>query len=215
MARLISVQIGQPVTYPGQGPDGRAIRTAIGKKPVAGCVWLGTLGLEGDAQANLHHHGGPFRAINVYPGEHYPLWRELPGLNGMTGGAFGENFTIQGLLEDEACVGDTFRVGEAVVQITQPRSPCGTLNIVWQRDDLMARAEQSGRIGWYMSVVHEGHVQAGDLMERLEHPYPHWSIARIWNLHLNPMDQDALHEMLDCPCLSESWKSRVRSKLQV
>lgn len=212
--KLLSVQVGKPATYPASEDSKKEWRTAIFKNPVDGAVWVRALGLEGDGQANLKVHGGPFRAVNVYPSEHYDYWHETPGLEGMGGGAFGENFTTQGLLEDTVCIGDVYRVGEVLVQITQPRGPCNSLNRRWHNPDLMKRSAASGRVGWYLGVREEGQVRAGDTITLLERVSPGWTIARVWALTDGPTDKDALRELLEVKGLSEGWKEAVAWKLE-
>jgi MOSC domain-containing protein YiiM len=213
-ARLISVQVGQPSDFPAEGANDNGFRSAIIKNPVEGPVYLSLLGLEGDAQADQRVHGGADRAANVYPVEHYQFWRSDPALVQMTGGAFGENLTTEGLLEDTVCIGDVYRIGEATVEVSQPRGPCFKLNRRWHSDDLMERAVKNGRVGWYFRVRDPGKVSAGDAIHLLERRYTRWTIARLWALHLDSTDKDALRDLLGLPALSENWRSSVRKKLK-
>lgn len=212
-AQLLSVQVGLPQDYPPGPPDHRPWRSAIDKRPVTGAVWARTLGLDGDGQSNLNVHGGPFRAVNVYPAEHYDFWRATPGLEGMSGGAFGENFTTLGLLETDTCIGDVFRVGEALVEVTQPRGPCENLNRRWHTPDLMRRAIDAVRIGWYLRVLEAGPVQAGDAIQRVRQPYPEFTIARVWLLKTQGGDPDLLRRLVDCPALSDGWRESMKRKM--
>ncbi len=214
---LLSIQVGQPVTYPAEAPDEEPWTSAIVKTPVNGPVWLGPIGLDGDAQYNLEAHGGPDRAVNVYPSENYDFWRAAPGLAGMAGGAFGENFTTRGLVESTACIGDLFRVGDALVEISQPRGPCNNLNRRWHSPDLMQRAGATGRVGWYFRVRQVGRVQTGASFELLEQPFPQWTIARVWKLYRdskakNPQDLEDLRQLAACPALSEGWREVMERK---
>jgi MOSC domain-containing protein YiiM len=211
LAYILSIQIGQPVTYPAEESGQKPWTSAIGKTSVSGPVWLGPMGLEGDAQYNLEVHGGLERAVNVYPGEHYDFWRASPELACMTGGAFGENFTTSGLVEATACIGDLFRVGEALVEISQPRGPCNNLNRRWHSPDLMQRAGATGRVGWYLRVKQVGRVQPGAALELLERPFPHWTIARVWALYRDllgkdPVALEEIRQLAFCPALSEGWR---------
>jgi MOSC domain-containing protein YiiM len=212
-ARLISIQVGKPVTYPGLEDPAQEWRSAIVKLPVDGPVWLGTLGLDGDAQADLRSHGGPQRAVNLYPAEHYEDWRKTPGLEQMSGGAFGENFTTLGLLETTACIGDVFRVGEAVIEISQPRGPCYKLDRRWKVADLSKRAEQSRRFGWYFRVRKEGQVEAGSDLILAARPFPQWTVVRVWDATFDPSQRDAGLELVECTALSDSWRSTLLKKL--
>ena len=148
------------------------------KQPSADRSRVGKLSLDGDAQANLVAHGGVHKAVNAYPAEHYSHWQQhLPHL-GMTYGAFGENFTTSGLLEDEVCVGDIFKAGGAIVQISHPRQPCWKLEQRWGVKDFMAQVNKTGRTGWYLRVLQEGYVEAGNALVLVERPFPQWTIAR-------------------------------------
>src|SRR6202051_488658 len=144
---------------------GATIETGIFKEPVKGPVQLRALNLDGDRQADLSVHGGPYKAVYAYPSEHYAYWRgEMPG-RGLPWGAFGENFTTKGLKEDEVHVGDRFRIGSAVLMVRQPRMPCYKLAAKFQRDDMIEHFLHSGRSGFYFSVEEEGEVGAGDSFE--------------------------------------------------
>lgn len=212
-AKLVSIQVGQIETYPSPEPGGSPWRSAIGKRAVERSVWAGRLGIMGDAQADRRNHGGEGRAINVYPSEHYTRWREKPGLEAMTGGAFGENFTTLGLLEDSVCIGDTYRVGEVLVEISQPRGPCYKLNRRWNMPDLQTLAEQEHRFGWYLRVREEGSLKAGQDLALLDRPCPDWTIARVWSLLMEEFHPDDAQALLEVPALSEDWKRQVRKKL--
>jgi MOSC domain-containing protein YiiM len=211
--RLISVQVGQPETFPPKGPNEKEFQSAINKKPVDTPVYVSLLGLDGDAQVDQRAHGGTDRAANVYPSEHYTFWRQDPALAEMTGGAFGENLTTEGLLEDVVCIGDLYRIGEVMLEVSQPRGPCFKLNRRWHSDDLMERAVQNGRVGWYFRVRQPGKLRAGDPIELVDRRYTRWTIARLWALHLDPSDKEALRDLATLPVLSESWRASVRKKL--
>jgi MOSC domain-containing protein YiiM len=213
-AKLISVQVGLPAMLPGLTPEDKEWRSAILKKQVGGPVWLGAEGLEGDAQADRRVHGGPERAANVYPSEHYEIWRATPGLETMSGGGFGENFTTLGLMEDTVCIGDVFQVGEVVVQVTQPRGPCEKLNRLWRSRDLMRRSMHEGRIGWYFAVRQQGSVCAGDSIILLERSFPEWTIARVWALQMDPSDKDALRALAEVPALGSDWRASILKKVR-
>lgn len=212
-AKLVSVQVGKTKTYPAEGENFPSWRSAIDKICVSGPVWVGVNGLEGDSQTAKNVHGGPDKAANCYPSEHYPLWRETPGLETMTGGAFGENFTTAGLLEDTVCIGDVFRAGEVVVQVSQPRGPCYKLNRRWRSADLMDRAINSGRVGWYFRVLQEGRMEAGLPLALVERPHAEWSIARVWALKRDPCSLEDLRALVAVAALSEDWKASLRKKL--
>jgi MOSC domain-containing protein YiiM len=162
--KLVSVQVGRPRTVRWHG---RSVSTGIYKEPVAGRIMLRRFNLDGDEQADLTVHGGRDKAVYVYPSEHYPRWQaEFPDLP-LPYGMFGENFTTEGLDEQSVRIGDQFRIGEAVVEVTQPRLPCYKLGIRFGRPDMPKRFHASGRCGLYLAVLREGEVGAEDLWERI------------------------------------------------
>src|SRR5512132_4082125 len=163
--KIISLNVGLPRLLM---RDGEPVSTGIFKEPVAGRVMLRTLNLDGDRQADLSVHGGPSKAVYVYPSEHYDYWkRELPEMK-LPWGMFGENFTTAGLFESELNIGDKLRVGSAVVMVTEPRMPCYKLGIKFGRSDIVKRFLASGRIDFYFAVLQEGEVGAGDPIELMK-----------------------------------------------
>jgi MOSC domain-containing protein YiiM len=163
--KLISVNVSLPkeIIY-----RGRKITTGIFKEPVQGRVMLRTLNLDGDGQADLRVHGGPDQAAYVYPVEHYDDWKELLGRDDLDYGQFGENFTTAGLLENDVRLGDVFRFGGAIVQVTTPRMPCGKLDMKMDDPNFKKKFRASGRSGFYLRVLQEGEVSAGDEIELIE-----------------------------------------------
>src|ERR1044072_7317644 len=156
--KIISLNVGLPreIVY-----KDRRIVTGIFKEPVEGRIRARKLNLDGDRQADLKVHGGPEKAVYVYPSEHYDFWKsELPDMD-LPWGMFGENFTTTGLLETEVHIGDRFRIGTAELMVTQPRMPCYKLGIRFGRDDIIKRFLASERTGFYSSVLKEGEVGAG------------------------------------------------------
>lgn len=141
---------------------GKPVRTAILKRPVAGTARIARLGIEGDRQADPRFHGGPAQALNVYPGEHYPYWEERLGIEMPGWGIFGENLTTEGLFETEVCIGDILRVGSARTQVTKPRAPCYKMEGAIGVAGFEKMANASGRTGFYLRVLEEGEVRAGD-----------------------------------------------------
>ena len=211
--QLRSIQVGLPKTLGTLNASNTMDQewtTGFFKETVLGPVWVGTTNLAGDGQADLRVHGGPDKAINVYPYEHYAFWLAELDCKELPNGAFGENFTVAGLLETEICIGDIFEVGGALVQISQPRQPCWKLSRRWRVQDLVARVVRTGKTGWYFRVLREGNVQAGAALALVERPYPEWTVATANNVMLhrkeNYMDAQAL---ADCPALSGSWKATL------
>jgi MOSC domain-containing protein YiiM len=208
--KLLSVNVGLPREIEWKG---KVVRTSIFKSPVAGPARIAKLNVEGDQQSDLTVHGGIDKAIYAYPSEHYPFWREqLPGMD-LPWGVFGENFTTDGLLEDTR-VGDRFRIGSAEFVVTQPRMPCFKLGIRFNRPDMVKRFLESGRTGFYLAVLKEGEVAAGDpieLLERDEHNVP---VADIVNLYRgDATNQDLLRRVSELPSLPESWREYFRKRL--
>ncbi len=158
-ASLVSVNVGLPREVEWRG---RRVRTGIWKAPVAGAVRVGRLNLEGDGQGDLKVHGGSAKAVYVYPSEYYELWRAELDMPDLDWGGFGENLTTAGLTEATVRIGDRLRIGTAEFQVTRPRLPCFKLAMKIDRPDIERRFLQSGRTGFYVSVLQEGHVAAGD-----------------------------------------------------
>ena len=145
--------------------NGKKIRTGIYKRKTEGSIKVTRLGLEGDDQANKKLHGGIYKAICVYPSEHYDLWKEELGKPDLSFGDFGENLTTVGLMEGDICLGDRLRIGSVEIVVTHPREPCITLNARLDTKDLSARIRKSGRSGFYFSVEREGIIKNGDFIE--------------------------------------------------
>lgn len=162
--RLLSVNIAVDGKLRIQG---REVRTGIYKEPVAGRVRVGQLGLEGDFQADPRYHGGPEKAVYLYPSEHYPHFRQLLSGHDLSPGFFGENFTTEGLLEEDVNIGDVFRIGTAVLQVTRPRSPCLKLGAKVGSQRFLKTFLESRRLGFYLAVLTEGEVGAGDVILRI------------------------------------------------
>jgi MOSC domain-containing protein YiiM len=210
--KLISLNVGRPrlALY-----KGASINTGIFKKPVSGRVALRTLNLDGDRQADLTVHGGPYKAVYAYPSAHYGYWRgELPGTD-VPWGMFGENFTTEGLSEDELHVGDRFRIGSATVVVRQPRMPCYKLAAKFQRDDILERFLLSGRSGFYFSVEQEGEVGVGDSIERISQDPDGITIAEMNLLFVRERYNLALlRKAIATPALPESWREYFLPRLK-
>jgi len=209
--QLISLNVARPrlALYQGQ-----TVSTGIFKQPVSGPVALRTLNLDGDRQADLTVHGGPFKAVYGYPSEHYEFWRrELPEMN-LPWGMFGENFTTEGLFEADLHVGDRLQLGTAILEVRQPRMPCYKLAVKFQRDDILARFLQSGRSGFYFSVEQEGTVRAGDLFEVLRTEPQAITIAEMNHLFADDRyNRELLDKAIATPELPESWRDYFRKRI--
>ena len=184
--------------------------TSFFKDPVDGPVWLGLTNLAGDGQADLENHGGPDKAVLAYAAAHYPLWRAELGRPDLPYGAFGENFTIAGLTEATVCIGDVYAIGEARVQVSQPRQPCWKIARRWRIKDLTARVRETGRTGWYLRVLTEGYVEPGLPVTLIERPYPQWTVARATEImHRRREAPAAAAELAACPLLSTAWRETL------
>jgi MOSC domain-containing protein YiiM len=180
--RLVSVQVGRPRRV---GWHEKPVSTGIYKEAVAGRIMLYRFNLDGDQQADLTVHGGPDKAVYAYPSEHYPIWQaEFPDMR-LPYGMFGENFTTEGLDESSVHIGDQFRIGGAVVVVTQPRIPCYKLGIRFGRPDMPKRFHASGRCGFYLAVLREGQVGAGDVWERMARSDQQVSVIESYRLLTN------------------------------
>jgi MOSC domain-containing protein YiiM len=212
--KIVSVNVGLPreVIW-----HDRSVTTGIFKEPVAGRVALRKLNLDGDRQADLTVHGGEYKAVYCYPVEHYQYWnKELPGRE-LPMGVFGENFTVQGLLEEEAHLGDHFSVGTAEVVVTQPRLPCYKLGVRFGSDDMVKRFLVSGRGGFYLAVTSEGEVGAGDeirVISRNANAVPVSEIARLYvTKRYGPEDFVSMRRAMQVDALPEDWKEYFRERM--
>jgi MOSC domain-containing protein YiiM len=210
--KLISLNIARPqlIIYKGE-----TISTGIFKKPVSGAVMLRTLNLDGDRQADLSVHGGPFKAVYGYPTEHYEYWqKELPGEE-LPWGAFGENFSTEGLGEDELHIGDRFRIGGATLMVRQPRMPCYKLAAKFKRDDMIERFLHSARSGFYFSVEQEGEVREGNAIELLSQNQHGITIAEMNRIIAHDRyNRELLQKAIATPELPESWREYFLPRLK-
>jgi MOSC domain-containing protein YiiM len=210
--KLISLNVARPrlTVY-----KGVTINTGIFKKPVSGPVQLRTLNLDGDRQADLSVHGGPYKAVYGYPAEHYPYWqRELPGVE-LPWGMFGENFTTTGLNEDDLHIGDRLRIGSAILMVRQPRMPCYKLAVKFQRDDMIERFLHSGRSGFYFSVEQEGQVNTGDSFEVLSREENGIKIAEMNQLYFHDKyNQELLRKAMNTAALPEDWREYFAPRIE-
>ena len=204
----VNVFVGKVRDYDGSRPS------AIGKIQVDGELTLGDLGLVGDEQAEKKIHGGPDRALCHYPREHYAHWaRELPQQADLfCAPAFGENLSTEGLTEKEVCIGDIFRWGEALIQVTQPRSPCFKLNYHFAVSDMAQLMQNSGKTGWLYRVVAGGRVSGDaplELVSRLSDVSVHEAGAIAWHM---PFDDEQYHRLLSAAGLSVSWSRTMQKR---
>lgn len=213
--KLVSVNCGLPreVTWRGQ-----IVTTAIYKEPVIGRVALRKLNLDGDGQADMSVHGGAFKAVYCYPSVHYDYWKsQLPDRE-LPIGIFGENFTIDGLVDDSVHIGDRFLIGSAEVVVTQPRLPCFKLGIRFEADDMVKRFLASRRMGFYLAVLREGEVGAGDKITMISREPGSVPVPWITRLYVAKVytseDIAAVEQVLTLAALPDSWKDYFRERLE-
>ncbi len=216
---LLALHVGAAAEVPTSGTSewwDKPWRSGFIKESQPGAVSLGFTGLAGDEQADLVHHGGPDKALCVYPAEHYPFWNETLHPVTFPWGSFGENLTTQGLIENEICIGDIFTLPRGtVVQVSQPRQPCWKLARRWRIKDFALQLEQTGRTGWYFRVLKPGSLSAGDTLRLTQRPHPDWTISRANALMHHQRDNrtDAA-ELARCPALSKSWQQTLSARSQ-
>ena len=209
--KIISLNVGRPQLVM---RNDEPVSTGIFKDPVAGRVMLRTLNLDGDRQADLTVHGGPQKAVYVYPSEHYAFWkRELPDME-LPWGMFGENFTTEGMFETEINIGDRFRIGSAEVMVTQPRMPCYKLGIRFGRTDIIKRFLASERTGFYLSVLKEGEVGVDDEFELLDKNASGVRVVDVTRLYgSDKQNVDLLRRAIATEALPENWKEYFRKRI--
>jgi MOSC domain-containing protein YiiM len=191
-------------------PMEREWRSAIFKKPVVGPVWVEKTGLTGDGQADLEHHGGPEKAVFAYSVENYTYWQKELGTNQIVSGGMGENFVMGNVSEDMISIGDTFVIGEAVVQVSQPRQPCWKPARRYRLKNLALLIQNTGRTGWYFRVLKEGFVVEGQTFTLVERPYPLWTIQRCNQIiHGKKQDIEALRDLANCDLLAPKLKTTL------
>jgi MOSC domain-containing protein YiiM len=210
--KIISVNVGLPrLVLRNDEP----VSTGIFKEPVAGRVMMRTLNLDGDRQSDLSLHGGRQKAVYVYPSEHYEFWKqELPDMD-LPWGVFGENLTTTGLFETEINIGDKFRIGTGEVMVTQPRMPCYKLGIRFGRADIIKRFLISQRSGFYLSVLKEGEVGAGDEFQLLEKNNSGVRVVDITRLFSSDKENvDLMRRAIATEALPESWRKYFLERLE-
>lgn len=209
--QVVSLNVGLPREIEWHG---KTVLTSIFKTPVDRRLRVTTLNLDGDQQSDLSVHGGVDKAVYVYPSEHYGSWRrELPEME-LPWGAFGENLTSEGLLEENVRIGDRLRIGSAEFVVTQPRMPCFKLGIRFGRPDIVKRFLHSRRSGFYLAVLREGDVGPGDSIQFITHQEGGLTVDDIIGLYtVDAADQALLRRAVDSAALSASWRDYFRKRL--
>lgn len=202
----------QPLSF-----HGVSIHTAIDKTMRQGKVRVHFDGAEGDDQGDKQHHGGRDKALHHYPFDHYAYWRKLlpdhPIL--IRVGAFGENISTVGITEEHLCIGDIVRVGSVLLQVSQGRQPCRTLNMRFRHPTMARDVQNCGRTGWYYRVLEEGDICVGDALTLVERPHPQWTLARVLSvIETRSLDKEILLALTALPELATSWKKLFASRLE-
>lgn len=215
---LNKIFVGQPITIGEQGakdPMERLWESGIFKEEVEVPVFVGFTNIEGDGQADLKHHGGPEKAVFVYPSEHYLYWNKHVQEVKMHAGGMGENFSTVELSEDGVCIGDTYEIGEAVVQVSQPRQPCWKPARRFKQKNLALLIQNSGRTGWYFRVLKEGQVKKGQTFRLIERPFPEWTIATCNSImHEDKKNIELARKLANCPLLAPNWRETLHNRVE-
>ena len=209
--KILELRIGCPKPL---GDSGAL--SAIDRHKVDGALVAGPLGLDGDEQADKKHHGGPDKAIHAYAVTHLPGWAdELPAQAEHFGpGAFGENLVIEGASEADICLGDRWRIGSALVEVSQGRQPCWKLNWRFEVNDMARRVQESGRTGWYFRVIEPGLIAAGNRGTLEARPHGAWTLMRTSHLlYHDRMNREALTELARLPGLPDNWRRLAEARL--
>lgn len=203
--KLLSINVSKPkpITY-----EGKIIYTGIFKEPVSGTVMLREINIDGDGQGDLKVHGGTYKAIYGYPFEHYSHWQQELLRDDLSYGQFGENLTVEGIMETDVHIGDVFQIGSDVkLQITQPRVPCYKLGHKMGLTEFPKMFLESRRVGFYFKVLAEGEITAGDLISRIEVASEKMSVTEILNLrYFDTKNREKIEKARRLPALSPSWK---------
>lgn len=209
-ARIVAVLTGEVALLGGRP-------SAIAKTPRTGPVFLGRTGLTGDSWADSGLHGGTEKALHHYPQDHYRGWhaRHPPSAALPCPGAFGENVSTLDMTEDNVCIGDVFRLGGSVVQVSQPRQPCWKLNLRFDHTEFARWVQELGWTGWYYRVIEEGEVAMGDRFHLLGRDAPDWPLSRLLKVWFQtPLDHAQLETIAGMDCLSDRWRAAARRRLE-
>ena len=210
--KVVALLVGIPSTV--TLSNGRAWTSAIRKSPTMDRILLSGENFEGDYQANRKYHGGPDKVVCGYCAAHYPGWQRIYGSD-FTFGAFGENITIEDLTEADLCIGDILQLGEAVVQVSQPRQPCANISKRWNAPKLPAQIQDTGKSGFYLRLIIPGTVGAGDTLTLLSRTNPQWDLLRCNRIMYSDKAEDTadIRTLREVALLSAEWKRILGRKL--
>ncbi len=211
MVELLSLRIGGIAPLGNEG-----VLSGINKAAIQGEVMLTKTGFIGDDQADKKHHGGVEKAVHHYDYGHYAFWKtELENCTVFDApGAFGENLSTIGVTEKDIAVGDVFRLGGAIIEVSQGRQPCFKLNLRFSTPDMALRVQNSGRTGWYYRVLQEGPVKLSDELKRIERKCEEWTIHRLWQaLYVTRNDREELSKLANLDLLAPNWRKLAEKRL--
>lgn len=207
VARVLAVHVGKVAPIVSKPK----VRSAIRKTAVEGPVRVGTYGAEGDEIGHPKVHGGPFKALCCYASEYYPLWHERFSTE-MPLGSFGENLPLEGLLDDEVCIGDIYQIGSVKTQVAGPRGPCGNLSAHWNIQGFHRVIGEERETGFYLRTLEAGELQAGDAVELLERPQPDWNLVTFWE-RLEEGAREEIEFLAALDFLDPDWQPHFRRRL--
>ncbi|MDQ0214441.1 MOSC domain-containing protein YiiM [Oikeobacillus pervagus] len=215
---LEKVFVGKPKTVgkkEAKEPMDREWTSGIFKEPVQGPIWVGKTNVAGDGQADLKHHGGPEKAVFAYPTSHYIYWQKELGSVGMMAGGMGENFSMGNITEEMISIGDTFQIGEAIVQVSQPRQPCWKPARRFKIKNLALLLQNTGRTGWYFRVLKEGFVEEGQKFILLDRPFAEWTVAKCNEImHVDKRNLEKAQELANIDLLAINWRTTLRNRVE-
>ena len=212
------MQIKTLLTGKAEKLEYKNVISGINKKPTFVSEKVIFTGFVNDVQADRKHHGGPDKAIHHYAFEHYAYWKNVPEISKpevLREGGFGENISTVGMNESSVCIGDKYRVGSVVLEVSQARQPCWKLNLRFGHPDMSRMVQDSLRTGWYYRVLEEEWLQAGDVFTLLERNWPEWTLKKLLHvLYIDTQNKQLLEEMTQITPLSEGWKKIARQRLE-
>ncbi len=218
IATLDSIFVGLPKTLgdaTAKKPIDREWTTAIFKERVNDPIYVGKTNLTGDQQADLKHHGGPEKAIFTYPSEHYLYWQEKLNQSTITQGGMGENFSTIHMFEKDVAIGDTFEIGEAIIQVSQPRQPCWKPARRYRTKELAVLLQNSGRTGWYYRVLREGWIEAGQSLKLIERAAPEWTVEKCNEvMHRDRENFEQIAKLFEVKTLATNWQATLQKRLE-
>lgn len=210
-ARIVSIQVGKPAKHTDEKGEWES---GYVKLPIEGPVMVRKLNIDGDGQADPRAHGGPDQAAMVYSANHYPDWRVELNRPDLPYGAFAENLTVDGIDETTVCLGDSYRIGDVVIQVTQPRGPCWKIARRHGIPTLTKLVLDSARTGWHNRVLAEGMISPGDPFELIERPHPEWTVHRALKTMYVLNDIEALGQLVVLPELGHRWRDGIIRRVQ-